>query len=122
MALDVLESRDPVPGKGQLGVIHHVEDDHFVLVVAEMLQSAADPGLVVDQVADHDHQPAPLEPLGDRVQDRADVGVVARRRVVEHVEHLAELRRPGSRRQRGPNLAVEENQPHGVVLAQHQMG
>jgi len=56
--------------------------------------------------------------FGHFVQNRAHVGVPLRDFLVEHVENAAELRGTGARRNMLPNLAVEEEQAHRVVLPQ----
>ena len=67
-----------------------------MMVVAEVLQAVGDLRLIVDQVADDRARAPVLDPLGDLVEDRADVGVVPGGGIVEQFEDLAELRRPGA--------------------------
>ena len=74
-----------------------MKDQHLVVIVPEMLQAAREFRLVVDQVADDDHQRPPADALGHLVQHGADVGVLLAVLVVERLEHPAELRRAALR-------------------------
>ena len=76
---------------------------------------------VVDQIADDDDQPAAVDAFGHVVEHGADVGVVRGRLRFEQLQHAAELRRPGFRRQIRSHAVVEQHQPDGVVLLQQQV-
>ena len=78
-------------------------------------------GIVV-QVADQDDQAAPLEPVGQAVEGRSQVGRPAGLDGLEVAHHLVEVPRRAPRGHVEPDLGVEGRQPHGVLLAHHQVG
>ena len=54
--LQALEQRRLAERELELGRVEHVEDDHLVAAVAEVLQAGDDPGRVVEEVGeDGDH-------------------------------------------------------------------
>lgn len=116
------------------GTVQHVEHQHFVSAVTEMLQCLNEGVvliltvlLVCKQITDENDEPATWKPLGDGVQGMSRIrsfglGTGRRRvgQVLESPKEDLEMVPRGSRRDEGPNLAVKGDEAGGVSLLDHQ--
>ena len=63
--------------------VEHVEDEHLVLAVAEMVDRLLDPIGLVEEVGKDDDKPAPRHPLREGVERGGEVGGAAGRQALE---------------------------------------
>ena len=79
-------------------------------------------GDVVEQVGEDRHDAPLLEPLGQVVEDDAQVRLLARGRHVEQVEQLLQVRRLPGRLQVAADRVVEDDQADRVLLLEDHVG
>ena len=75
-----------VKRKRQFFFRHDVHQDHFVAAVAKMMQGLYQRLKIAEQVADHDYQAAAMNPFGDIVEYRRQLGFAAGLQIVERIE------------------------------------
>jgi hypothetical protein len=97
-----------------------VEDDDLVLAVPEVLEPFDDRIRLVEEIRDQDAQAATAQPLGHVVQRDADAGALGWLDVLERLQGLVHLAAHRTRRQVLADRIVEENQPGGILLLDHQ--
>ena len=79
-------------------MIEHVEDDHLVPLVMEVMQGGFHGLGIVVEVADQNDQAAPLEPVGQAVQGRSQAGRPVGLDGLEMAHHLVEVTRRAAAR------------------------
>ena len=89
--------------------------------MAEMGQSGQHRLDVVEQIAQHDHDPPLLEPLGQVVEDRAGGGFSLGRGILHGLEQLLQVRRVAAGADQRANLVIERDQARAVLLLKHQV-
>ena len=121
--LQSLEQRRVAEREVELGRVEDVEDDDLVAAVAEVLEPGEDPGRTSskrsEKIADH---PALLEPLGQVVEDHAQVRLLPRGGDVEQVDQLLQVRRLAGRLEVAPDRVVEERQADRILLLEDHVG
>ncbi len=99
-----------------------MKNDHFVPAVAEMLEPGQHRVHVVEQVAEDHHHAALFEPFGQIVKDRAGVRLALRHALLHDVQQLLQVRRIAAGADQRPDLLVERDHAHAVLLLKHQVG
>ena len=121
VGLQVVEGDHVVEGEVDLGLVEHVEQDHFVAAMAEMVQRPNHLLRLVVQIADQHDQAAAFEAVGQPVQRLGDVGIAAGLDRFQPVHHLVEMPRRTAGGHVEPNCRVERGQAHRILLPRHQI-
>ena len=119
--LEAAEVIELVEGEGQLLLGHEVEDDEFVILVAEVVERVLDRLGVVEEIADDDDESARGDALGDLVEGRGAAGVFSGNGAGELLEHGADLARLRGRTQVGADRLVEGDEPDRILLANEEV-
>jgi len=122
IVLEILETGPVAEGEVDFVTVPELEGDDFVAFSAQDADSLQNGGGIVKKVADEDHKPTAFQALGERFDDRREAGVLAGRsfdhRLQQHVQ-MRDLRVAGND---VAHLAVEGDEPDGVLLAHEQVG
>ena len=89
--LDVPERGIVAEGERALQGIQDVHDDHFVLLVPEMLERGKDPVGIIHQVAQNDHESAAPDPFRDEVQRSPGFGLRGRTHILKRNMDLLQI-------------------------------
>ena len=99
----VAEFQEAVEREGQLFLGHDVEEQDFVVAVAEVVERLHKPSRIVEEVAYDDHHATARDAFGNVVEDAGEIGVFAGFPLFKVAEDDAELAWP---RPRG-NVALD---------------
>jgi hypothetical protein len=101
--------------------VKHVQNDHIVPTMPQMLQPGEHRFDVVEQIA-HDHDdPTPAETLGEVVKDRAGAGLSRRGRLLHYMQQLLELGWIAARPNDLADFLIERHEPDGIPLVEYEI-
>ena len=119
--LQVAKVAPAVEREVQLLVGHHVQQDHLVLLVTEVMQGLEHLLRVVEQVGDDDDQPATVYPFGYVVEDGCKCGLVAGFRLVKLLKDRPQVPAAAARGNITADRGVERYESDRVLLVDHQV-
>ena len=120
-ALGVLQIDHPPKRKRRLGLVKHVEHDHVVAGMTQLLQPANHLVGISQQVAEDHQQAAVTYHRGDPGQVRTDLGQTPGLRTSQQSQHVGQLGPLAPSRQAGTDRLVKSDQTHRVLLVDHQV-